>query len=109
SRRRAARDAAGRRPARNAGRGVRRDRRRRARGALAAPRRRGGEERGEGLSRPPRLEPRARTAARAALSCRGNPMKIRTLLFGLDGVTFDVVDPLLAAGKMPVLAGLIAR
>ncbi len=36
-------------------------------------------------------------------------MKIRTLLFGLDGVTFDVVDPLLAAGKMPVLAGLIAR
>jgi predicted AlkP superfamily phosphohydrolase/phosphomutase len=36
-------------------------------------------------------------------------MSARVVLFGLDGVTFDVVDPLLAAGKMPALAGLIAR
>ena len=33
----------------------------------------------------------------------------RTLLVGLDGVTFDVVDPLIARGEMPVLAGLAAR
>lgn len=34
-------------------------------------------------------------------------MRYKTLLLGLDGVTFDVVDPLLAAGRMPALARLI--
>ena len=33
----------------------------------------------------------------------------RTLLLGLDGVTFDVVDPLIARGAMPTLAGLATR
>ena len=36
-------------------------------------------------------------------------MTTRTLILGLDGVTFDVVDPLIARGRMPVLAGLAAR
>jgi predicted AlkP superfamily phosphohydrolase/phosphomutase len=33
----------------------------------------------------------------------------RTLILGLDGATFDVIDPLIAAGRMPVLAALAAR
>jgi predicted AlkP superfamily phosphohydrolase/phosphomutase len=33
----------------------------------------------------------------------------KTLLIGLDGGTFDVVDPLLARGEMPHLAALIRR
>ena len=33
-------------------------------------------------------------------------MSQRTLVLGLDGATFDVIDPLMAAGKMPVLAEL---
>jgi predicted AlkP superfamily phosphohydrolase/phosphomutase len=33
----------------------------------------------------------------------------RVLVIGLDGATFDVIDPLLAHGSMPALAGLIAR
>ncbi|HJQ83426.1 MAG TPA: alkaline phosphatase family protein [Candidatus Binatia bacterium] len=36
-------------------------------------------------------------------------MRPRTLLLGLDGATFDVIDPLLAVGRMPVLAELAAR
>ena len=36
-------------------------------------------------------------------------MSGRTLILGLDGATFDVIDPLIARGKMPVLAGLIGR
>jgi predicted AlkP superfamily phosphohydrolase/phosphomutase len=36
-------------------------------------------------------------------------VRVRTLIFGLDGATFDVIDPLLAAGRMPALARLIAR
>src|SRR5688500_4981566 len=33
----------------------------------------------------------------------------RALLVGLDGGTFDVVDPMLARGELPHLAALIAR
>ena len=36
-------------------------------------------------------------------------MKYRTLVFGVDGATFEVIDPLIAAGKMPALGGLMAR
>jgi len=36
-------------------------------------------------------------------------MTYRTLLLGLDGATFDVIDPLIAGGRMPVLAGLASR
>ena len=36
-------------------------------------------------------------------------MRYRTLVFGVDGATFEVIDPLVAAGKMPALAGLMAR
>ncbi|MFN8545936.1 MAG: alkaline phosphatase family protein [Candidatus Binatia bacterium] len=34
-------------------------------------------------------------------------MSLRTVILGLDGVTFDIVDPLVAAGRMPTLARLI--
>lgn len=33
----------------------------------------------------------------------------RVLLFGVDGVSWDVLDPLLAEGRLPNLAGLVAR
>ena len=32
----------------------------------------------------------------------------KTLIIGLDGATFDVMDPLLAAGQLPHLAQLMA-
>jgi len=34
-------------------------------------------------------------------------MRYRTLILGLDGATFDVIDPLLARGRMPALAELV--
>jgi predicted AlkP superfamily phosphohydrolase/phosphomutase len=34
-------------------------------------------------------------------------MSCRTLVLGVDGATFDVIDPLVAAGRMPALAGLM--
>ena len=36
-------------------------------------------------------------------------MRYRTLILGLDGATFDVIDPLLARGTMPALGALAAR
>ena len=36
-------------------------------------------------------------------------MTRRTLLLGLDGATYDVLDPLMAAGRMPCLEQLVAR
>jgi len=33
----------------------------------------------------------------------------KLLIIGWDGATFDVIDPLLARGELPHLAGLIAR
>ncbi len=35
-------------------------------------------------------------------------MSVRTLLIGVDGATFTVLDPLMEAGLMPRLAGLVA-
>lgn len=35
-------------------------------------------------------------------------MKRKILIIGLDGATFDVINPLIAEGRMPNLAGLIA-
>jgi predicted AlkP superfamily phosphohydrolase/phosphomutase len=36
-------------------------------------------------------------------------MSHRTLVLGIDGATFDVIDPLIAERRMPALAGLMAR
>ena len=33
----------------------------------------------------------------------------RVLVIGWDGATFDLLDPLLEAGRLPHLAGLVAR
>ncbi len=38
-----------------------------------------------------------------------NPTTQRVLVIGLDGVTFDILDPLMEAGKMPRLRAAIAR
>jgi predicted AlkP superfamily phosphohydrolase/phosphomutase len=36
-------------------------------------------------------------------------MRYRTLILGLDGATFDVIEPLVARGAMPALGALAAR
>jgi predicted AlkP superfamily phosphohydrolase/phosphomutase len=38
-----------------------------------------------------------------------SPTQSKLLLIGIDGGTFDVMDPLLRAGKLPHLSGLISR
>jgi len=35
--------------------------------------------------------------------------RVRTLLIGIDGATFDVLDPLMRAGDMPFLASFLAQ
>ena len=38
-----------------------------------------------------------------------SPSGVKVLIVGLDGATFDVANPLLKAGRMPALRGLIER
>src|SRR5206468_6354915 len=75
----AALDAARRRPAGHAGRGVRRDRRRPARRALAAADGGRGQERRQGLPWPAPLEPAARAGPGALVSRRERAMSARTV------------------------------
>lgn len=53
----------------------------------------------------------ALAAAVGGLSCGGPPPERsgRVFLIGLDGATWDLLDPLLAAGRMPNLSALIAE
>ena len=37
------------------------------------------------------------------------PLERRVLVLGLDGATFDLLDPLFEAGKLPFLASLSRR
>ena len=37
------------------------------------------------------------------------PSGVRVLLIGIDGATFNVIEPLVAEGRLPVLAGLMER
>jgi hypothetical protein len=44
------------------------------------------------------------------LACRSEaPVRVRTLLFAVDGLEWSVVLPLIEAGNMPTLAGLMER
>ena len=49
------------------------------------------------------------TAARADVRRPLKPLARRVLIIGLDGATWDVLDPLIAAGRMPALQRFIAQ
>lgn len=51
-------------------------------------------------------EPPVNEAERAALHARVRSTGVKVLLVGLDGADWDLVDPLIQAGRLPVLAGL---
>lgn len=38
-----------------------------------------------------------------------SPTGVKALIIGIDGGSFDLIDPLISAGKLPVLAGLLRR
>lgn len=52
---------------------------------------------------PTKTEPVAQTDGRRPLK----PLAQRLLIIGLDGATFDVLDPMMAAGRMPTLKRFI--
>jgi predicted AlkP superfamily phosphohydrolase/phosphomutase len=38
-----------------------------------------------------------------------SPTRVKALIIGIDGGSFDLIDPLISAGQLPVLAGLLRR
>ena len=59
---------------------------------------------------PRRLGPCALLALALLLGCRSErPTGDRVLLVGVDAATWDVIRPLMAAGRLPTLQGLVRR
>lgn len=80
--------------------------------ARRAGRARDRDPHGPGASGDPRGARRIAAALLSALlvGCGAEPDGARRLLVvGWDGATWDLIDPLLEAGRMPNLAGLLAR
>lgn len=53
-------------------------------------------------------EPESETGAARAPVVESRSTGLRVLLVGIDGATFSVIDPLLEAGELPTLGGMIA-